>query len=72
MFVSRFMPCPRCGDSIERADLDVHECAPDRRADFEVFALRDEIAAFEAQLRGFLDTGPGRFETWLAARDVRR
>lgn len=72
MFVSRFMPCPRCGDSVERADLDVHRCDPVRRVDFEMFALRSDIATFEGDFRGFLATTAGRFETWLAARDVRR
>ncbi len=72
MFVSRFMPCPQCGDSVERADLDVHRCDPERKVDFEMFALREEIAGLESQFREFLATTPGRFEAWLAARDVRR
>lgn len=71
MFRSRFMPCEECGGSVDRASLSIHHCAPDRRADFEMFGLRDEIGQLEAGIRRHLATATGRFETWLAARQVR-
>ena len=36
-----------------------------------MFGLRDEIAKFEVKLYRYLQTASGRFEVWLAARDVR-
>ncbi len=65
----RFMPCRDCGESVARVERDTHICDPDRLADFRVFQLRDEIAAFETQLAGWLDTAHGRFAAWIAARD---
>ncbi|MGO4340401.1 hypothetical protein [Pedococcus sp. 2YAF34] len=35
-----------------------------------MFQLRDRVAEFEPQLHHFLASSRGRFETWLAARDV--
>ncbi|WP_157559018.1 hypothetical protein [Nocardioides sp. Soil774] len=50
----------------------MHECAPERLADYEMFGLRHEVAQLEAEVRRYLATAAGRFETWLAARHVRR
>lgn len=72
MFVSRFMPCDRCGESLDLADQVPHECAPDRVVDFQMFALRDDVAELESRFAGWLHTAHGRFEVWLAARHVRR
>lgn len=71
IFRSRFMPCGECGASVDRTGPPGHECSPDRLADFQVFALRDEVAQLEAGFRGYLATASGRFESWLAARSVR-
>ena len=71
MFRSRFMPCPECGASVDRTDLPGHECSPERWADYQVFRLRDEVAQLETGIRRYLATAPGRFESWLAARQVR-
>jgi hypothetical protein len=35
-----------------------------------MFQLRHGVAEFEPHLHGFLASPPGRFEVWLAARDV--
>ena len=72
MFRSRYMPCHLCGASVDRAALREHECSSERRTDYEMFGLRGEIATLEAGLKGYLATTAGRFETWLAARHVRR
>lgn len=71
MYVSRFMPCEECGESLDRAVASTHRCDPQRRVDFHMFALRDGIAAFEIRLHQHLDTPAGRFEAWLAAHRVR-
>jgi hypothetical protein len=72
MFKSRFMPCPTCGASVDRHGLPEHQCLPERRTDYEMFGLREEIARLEADLGRYLATASGRFSTWLAARQVRR
>lgn len=71
MFRSRFMPCPECGASVDRASDAVHECSDERRADYLLFGLRDEVARLEASVQDYLHTATGRFEVWLAARQVR-
>ena len=72
MFASRFMPCPSCGGSVERAQSAMHRCDPDRAVSYQMFTLREEIADFEDQLRDYLETTQGRFERWLAVRHLRR
>jgi hypothetical protein len=71
VFRSRFMPCLECGASVDRTELPVHECSPHRWADYQMFGLRGEVAQLEAGIRHYLATGAGRFESWLAARQVR-
>jgi hypothetical protein len=39
--------------------------------DFRLFQLREEIAAFDAQLAGWLASSRGRFAAWIAERDRR-
>jgi hypothetical protein len=70
MFSSRFMPCQECGASVD-GNLPVHECSPARRVDYQMFGLRGEVAQLETGIRHYLGTAPGRFESWLAARQVR-
>lgn len=72
MFLSSHMPCAECGASVERAAADSHTCDPDRRTDFQMAALASGVAAFDADLGEYLAGNEGRFEVWLAARDVRR
>jgi hypothetical protein len=71
MFRSRYMPCEYCGASVDRTAAQPHECARERVADFQMFALRQEIAELEQRCWAFLDTPHGRFEVWLAAQQVR-
>jgi hypothetical protein len=71
VFESRYMPCQDCGASVDVTSSTPHRCAPERVADFQMFALRDEVAHLEDRYREFLDSRHGRFETWLAARQVR-
>ena len=71
MFASRYLPCPECGASVESVVADDHRCTPERLAEYRMFALRDEIATFEDRLADHLRTNQGRFDMWLAARQVR-
>jgi hypothetical protein len=71
VFRSRYMPCEACGASVDRADLTEHQCSPNRWADYQMFRLRDEVAELDAGVRRYLATASGRFESWLAARQVR-
>jgi hypothetical protein len=66
------MPCHECGASVDRTALREHECSSERRTDYEMFGLRGEVAQLEAGVLRYLTTAAGRFETWLAAKHVRR
>ena len=68
MFPSRYMPCPDCGDSLERRETSEHVCADERWLDYQMFQLRDEVACFKAQLSAYLATPQGQFELWYAER----
>jgi hypothetical protein len=72
MFASRYLPCPECGAAVDRTDPTPHVCEEQRLVEFAMFGLRDEIATFDGLLSRYLHSPVGRFETWLAARDVRR
>jgi hypothetical protein len=62
----RHMPCEHCGASVERAAAPAHECDDERRLEFRVFALRDEIESFDATWASWLQTPHGRFELFYA------
>jgi hypothetical protein len=68
---SRFMPCTECGASVERSAADAHVCDAEQLLDFRLHQLRNEIAAFDAQLAEWLESARGRFAAWLAERDRR-
>ena len=68
-FQPTHMPCTECGASVELAVSEQHACDEERRLDYRIFQLREEIAAFEAQLSAWLETVHGRFAAWLAERD---
>jgi hypothetical protein len=61
-----FMPCEDCGASVARVARDEHTCAPERRIEYELFQLRLELGAFDAQLRAYLTSARGRFEVFYA------
>jgi hypothetical protein len=68
MFESRYVSCENCGASLEREERDEHACEPERRLDFQVFLLRDELETFEEELDDYLSSPRGRFEVWYATR----
>jgi hypothetical protein len=72
VFVSRYIPCPECGASIERQDHEQHECDPERRLDYQLFQLRGEVELLEQQVADYLGSPRGQFELWYAQRERRR
>ncbi len=68
-FASRHMPCAECGASVSAEQREAHTRDPERLLEFRLFQLRDGIADFDGDLRGYLDSAEGRFEQWLAERD---
>ena len=71
MFLSRYIPCPACGASLERRD-DAHECERERWLEFQLFQLRDEVDELEAELVEYLASPRGRFELYYAERERAR
>lgn len=71
MFPSRYRSCDDCGASVERDESVGHECDRERRLDYEIFHVRDEVARFEAELGAYLASRRGRFEIWYAEREWR-
>lgn len=71
MFPSRYLSCDDCGASVERGERTGHECDRERRLDYEVFQVRDELGRFEAELAAYLALPRGRFEVWYAERERR-
>ena len=63
------LPCPDCGASLARDAGGEHVCDEERRLNYALFQLREEIAAFDEQLSAWLSSARGRFAIWLAERD---
>jgi hypothetical protein len=70
-FTSQHMPCAECGASVRVSERERHTCDPERRLEYHLFLLRDELSGFDEGLRGFLESPQGRFAQWLAERDRR-
>jgi hypothetical protein len=68
-FTSQHMPCAECGASVRAVERESHTCDPERRLEYHVFLLRDEVACFDHGLGEYLRSPQGRFEQWLAERD---
>jgi len=69
---SHHMPCAECGASVAADQRSDHVCEPERRLEYRLFLLRDEVAGFEDGLRGYLDSPAGRFAQYLAEHERRR
>ena len=72
VFTSRYISCDDCGASVARDESGGHECDPERRLDYLIFHLRDEVERFEAELGAYLDSPAGRFESWYAESERRQ
>jgi hypothetical protein len=64
-----YVPCENCGTSLSWADRETHVCDAERRARFQTFQVRHELAAFDRQLDAFFETPTGRFAVYYAERD---
>ena len=72
MFGSRFMPCPECGESVDREEPGPHVCDPDRLVAHHLFGLRSDVARLEESIAEYLESPSGQYEAWQARRVVRR
>jgi hypothetical protein len=63
------MPCPHCGAAVAHGAVDLHVCDQQRLLEYRLLQVRDEVAAFDAQLSTWLGSARGRFEVWLAERE---
>ena len=68
-FEPRHMPCEECGASVARDEREEHVCDQARRLDYVMFCLRDEVGAFDEELRAYLSSPRGRFDAWIAERE---
>ena len=68
-FTSQYMPCAECGASVHVSERQRHRCDPERRLEYRIFQMRDEMASFDAGLGAYLESPQGRFAQWLAQRE---
>lgn len=61
-----FMPCAECGASVAREERDTHECEEERRLDFRLHQLREEIDGFDEAFVAYLETPQGQYAAWEA------
>lgn len=71
-FTSQHMPCAECGASLRIGQRDAHACDPERRLEYRLFGLQDEVSTFDDELSTYLASAQGRFAQWLAERERRR
>lgn len=64
----RYMPCPECGESVAVENRAGHVCEEERWATYQLFQLREDIAALDHEIASYLDSPRGRFELWDAER----
>jgi hypothetical protein len=70
-FALRFIPCEGCGLSVAKSEYAAHVCEPDRRIAYQMTQHQDDIARVEKEIRTYLDSPRGRFESWYAERTRR-
>ena len=67
-----YVACDACGTLLSRAGHEAHFCDDARRARFEAFQARQELARFDRQFAAFLHSPAGRFAVYYADRERRR
>lgn len=70
MFLSRWMPCPECGGSVDRDAAVPHACDPERLVEYQMFKAGPGVRRLEEDLGKWLASTEGKFMEWLAKRDV--
>ena len=68
-FTSQHMPCAECGASLRTADRERHTCDPERRLEYRIFQMREEVDQLDLSLGASLDSPQGKFAQWLAERE---
>lgn len=72
MFIPAYMPCEECGAPVKRDERDEHVCDPERKLDYEMFRLREEVSSFDAHLACWLASPHGQFEIFCAERERKK
>ena len=67
-FTLRHVPCPECGESVAKTEMDEHVCDRERWVEYQLFQQRGELDGLEDEYRAYLDSPAGRFALWYAAR----
>ena len=62
------LPCPECGAAIV-LDGEDHECDEERRRWHQLFLVNTEVASLDEELREYLSSPIGRFESFYAERE---
>ena len=70
-FPLRFIACESCGLSVAKSEYAAHACEPERRVAYQMIQHQDDIARVEKEIRTYLDSPRGRFESWYAERTRR-
>jgi hypothetical protein len=58
--------------SLSRAEQETHRCDDERRARFETFQVRNEVAEFDPQFEAFRLSAVGRFAASTPKHDRQR
>jgi hypothetical protein len=70
-FALRFIACESCGLSVAKSEYAAHVCEPERRVAYQMIQHEDDLARVEKEIRSYLDSPHGRFESWYAERTRR-
>ena len=62
------LPCPECGAPIQLDGRD-HECDEERRRWHQLFLVNGEIERLEDEVRDYLSSPRGQFESFYAERE---
>jgi hypothetical protein len=67
-----YRACPDCGAAVQRARLEAaeHDCAPARFVSHQTWKGRRGLDRLEDDLAGWLATPAGRFQAYLARREL--
>lgn len=67
-FTLRHVPCSECGASVAKVELEQHVCESERRVEYELTQLRDDLERLEEEYRAYLASPAGKFALWQAER----
>jgi hypothetical protein len=70
-FALRFIACESCGLTVAKSERATHVCEPERRIAYQMIQHQDDLAGVEKEIRSYLESPKGRFESWYAERTRR-